>query len=90
MATHAQNIANLRNAVYGEQVRGSMIELFDEDYNMVRNSVSVGTAISSASDPITGYSDGNVYINSNTWQLFRVEGTAWFQKEQSKVNRVRR
>lgn len=80
MATHAQNIANLRNATYGEQVRGSMIELFEEDYNLVKDGVGVGTVISSVSDPTTGFSDGAVYINSNTWQLFKLEGTAWSLK----------
>lgn len=80
MATHAQNIQNLRNAVYGEQVRGSMIELFEEDYNLVKDGVGVGTAISSTSDPTTGFSDGAVYINSSTWELFKLEGTAWSLK----------
>lgn len=80
MATHAQNIANLRNAVYGEQVRGSMIELFEEDYNLVKDGVGVGTVISSASDPITGFSDGAVYINNVSWHLFKLEGTAWSDK----------
>ena len=80
MATHAQNIANLRNATYGEQVRGSMIELFEEDYNLVKDGVGVGTVISSVSDPTTGFSDGAVYINSNTWELFKLEGVAWSLK----------
>ena len=80
MATHAQNIANLRNAVYGEQVRGSMIELFDEDYDLCKNGVLIGTVISSASDPITGYPDGTLYINNSTWHLFKLEATAWSDK----------
>ena len=80
MATHAQNIANLRNAVYGEQVRGSMIELFEEDYNLVKDGVGVGTDISSSSSSTTGYSDGAVYINNSTWHLFKLEGTAWADK----------
>lgn len=80
MATHAQNIQNLRNAVYGEQVRGSMIELFEEDYNLVKDGVAVGTAVSSSSSPTTGFSDGAVYINNSTWHLFKLEGTAWSDK----------
>ena len=80
MATHAQNIQNLRNAIYGEQVRGSMIELFEEDYNLVKDGVGVGTAISSTSDPTTRFSDGAVYINSSTWQLIKLEGKAWTLK----------
>lgn len=80
MATHAQNIENLRTAVYGEQVRGSMIELFEEDYGLVKDGVMIGTDISSASDPITGYHDGCVYINNSTWEVFKLEGTAWSDK----------
>ena len=80
MATHAQNIANLRNAVYGEQVRGSMIELFEEDYNLVKDGVGVGTDVSSSASSTTGYSDGAVYINNSTWHLFKLEGTAWADK----------
>ena len=77
MATHAQNIQNLRDAIYGEQVRGSMIELFEEDYALVKDGVMLGTDISSTSDPITGYVDGAVYINDSTWHIFKLEGTAW-------------
>lgn len=80
MATHAQNIENLRNAIYGEQVRGSMIELFEEDYNLVKDGVGVGTDISSSSSSTAGYSDGAVYINNFTWHLFKLEGTAWSDK----------
>ena len=77
MATHAQNIENLRTATYGEQVRGSMIELFEEDYDLCKNGVWVGTDITSASDPTTGYTDGTLYINSDSWRLFKLEGAAW-------------
>lgn len=80
MATHAQNIENLRNAIYGEQVRGSMIELFEEDYTLVKNGVMVGNDISSESDPITGYTDGCLYINNVIWHLFKLDGTAWSDK----------
>lgn len=77
MASHSTNIEALRTAVYGEQVRGAMIELFEEDYNMVKKGISVGTDITSASSPVTGYVDGNVYINSDTLDIWKTDGTIW-------------
>lgn len=77
MATHSQNIDNLRNAVYGEQVRTSMIQLFEEDYALVKGGIGIGTDVSSASSPLGDYVDGNVYINSTTLDVFKCNGTAW-------------
>ena len=80
MATHSQNIEALRTAVYGEQVRGAMIELFDEDYAMVKKGVGVGTDVTSSSSPVTGYVDGNVYINSETLDIWKTDGSVWDNK----------
>ena len=77
MATHSQNIENLRTAIYGEQVRTSMIQLFEEDYQLVKGGIGIGTDVSSASSPITGYVDGNLYINSDTLDIFKCNGSAW-------------
>lgn len=54
-----------------------MIQLFEEDYALVKGGIAVGTAITSASDPITGYVDGNVYINIDTKDVFKCDGTSW-------------
>ena len=72
MATHAQNIENLRNATYGEEVRGSMIELFEEDYTLVNKGISVGTDVTGGQSSTEGYSDGNVYINSSTLDIYKL------------------
>ena len=80
MATHEQNIENLRSAVYGEQVRGSMIELFEEDYKLVKNGLGVGTDITSPSSSTEGYSDGNVYLNIETQDIWKLENEAWAKK----------
>lgn len=77
MATHEQNIQNLRDAVLGEQVRSSMIELFDEDYGLVKKSVGVGTDISAPTSPTTGYYDGNIYINTSTMDIWQMDGYGW-------------
>lgn len=80
MATHEQNIENLRSAVYGEQVRGSMIELFEEDYKLVKNGLGVGTDVTSPSSSTEGYSDGNVYLNIETQDIWKLENEAWAKK----------
>lgn len=77
MATHAQNIQNLENAVYGEQVRQSMIELFEEDYILVNKGIGIGTDVTSGASSTVGYSDGNVYINSATLDVWKLTGTVW-------------
>lgn len=77
MATHNANIENLRTATLGEQVRGSMIQLFEEDYNLVKRGITIGTDVTSASSATTGYYDGNVYINSSTLDIWKLIGTVW-------------
>lgn len=77
MATHSQNIEALRTAVYGEQVRGAMIELFDEDYSMVKKGIGIGTEITSSSSSVAGYVDGNIYINSETLDIWKTDGSVW-------------
>ena len=77
MATHQANIDNLRTATLGEQVRGSMIQLFEEDYNLVKRGINVGTAVTSASSSTAGYYDGNLYINIATLDVWECNGSVW-------------
>ena len=80
MATHQANIDNLRTATLGEQVRGSMIQLFEEDYNLVKRGINVGTAVTSASSSTAGYYDGNLYINSATLDVWECNGSVWIRQ----------
>lgn len=67
----------MRTAIYGEQVRQSMIQLFEEDYNLVKKGITIGTDVTSASSSTVGYYDGNVYINSNTLDIWKTNGSVW-------------
>lgn len=80
MATHEQNIEALRTAVYGASVRNSMVELFEEDYNLTKNTISIGTSVTGPTSSIVGYTDGNVYVNSSTWDVYQCDGTKWVLK----------
>lgn len=76
--THEQNIQQLLDAVYGEEVRTSLVELFNDDYDLSK--IKFGT-----SNPTgTTFTDGTTYINSSTWDVFRLEGTTW-----SKVGNIK-
>lgn len=77
MASHSTNIENLRSATYGEQVRGSMIELFEEDYALVQKGFCVGTDITGPDSSTEGYYDGNIYLNTDTKDLWRTDGESW-------------
>lgn len=54
-----------------------MIQLFEEDYNLVKKGITIGTDVSSASDSTAGYYDGNVYINSNTLDVWKLINDVW-------------
>lgn len=74
MATHEQNIENLRTAIYGEQVRGSMIELFNESFENAGKMIQIGTTISSTTSSSAGFDIGNIYINDSTWDVWKCVG----------------
>lgn len=54
-----------------------MIELFEEDYTLVKKGVSIGTDVTSASSSTEGYTDGNLYINSDTLDIWLTDGQSW-------------
>lgn len=62
------------SAVYGEDVRGSIhdaIEIINDVSEVV---FSTGTAVTSASSSSTGFYDDSLYLNTNTYELWKCVG----------------
>ena len=39
--------------------------------------LTIGTAVTSASSSVTGFYEDSVYINKTTWDVWKCTGTAW-------------
>lgn len=79
MANISTYLAAILSAVYGEDVRGSIhdaIEIINEVGEVV---FSTGTDITSASSSSTGYFDNSLYLNTNTYELWKCIGTDTWQ-----------
>lgn len=80
MADISQYLQAILDAVYGEQVRGSIhdaIELINDVSEVV---ISAGTAVTSASSSSTGFYENSLYINTSTCDLWKCIGTDSWQK----------
>lgn len=74
MADIAQYLQDILDAVYGEQVRGSIhdaIEIINEASEVC---ISAGTAVTSASSSSTGFFEDSLYLNTNTCDLWKCTG----------------
>ena len=81
MANISTYLQAIMNAVYGEDVRGAIhdaIELINDVGEVV---LTVGTAVTSATSSSTGFYDDSLYINKNTWDLWKCTGTNSWLKE---------
>jgi len=79
MANISTYLAAILSAVYGEDVRGSIhdaIEIINEVGEVV---FSTGTDITSASSSSTGYFDNSLYLNTDTYELWKCIGTDTWQ-----------
>lgn len=75
MADISVYLAQILSAVYGEDVRGSIhdaIEIINDVSEVV---LSTGTAITSASSSSTGYYEDSLYLNTDTYELWKCVGT---------------
>ena len=75
MADISTYLAAILAAVYGEDVRGSIhdaIEIINDVSEVV---LSTGTAVSSASSSSTGYYEDSLYLNTDTFELWKCVGT---------------
>ena len=74
MADISRYLQDILDAVYGEEVRGSIhdaIEIINDVSEVV---LTTGTAVSSASSSSTGFFDGSLYLNTNTYELWKCVG----------------
>ena len=75
MADISQYLQDILDAVYGEEVRGSIhdaIEIINDVSEVV---LTTGTAVTSASSSSTGFFTDSLYLNTNTYELWKCVGT---------------
>lgn len=77
MANISRYLQAIRNAIYGEDVRESIHDAIEIINDVGEKTLTVGTAVTSAGSSISGYYDGSEYINSNTYDVWRCDGTRW-------------
>ena len=77
MADISQELQAIMQAIYGEEVRGSIHDAIEKINDVSEVVLSAGTAVTSESSPTTGYYDGSLYLNKNTSDLWKCTGTAW-------------
>lgn len=74
MADISRYLQDILDAVYGEEVRGSIhdaIEIINDVSEVV---LTTGTAVTSESSSSTGFFDGSLYLNTNTYELWKCVG----------------
>lgn len=81
MADISQYLQAIMTAVYGEDVRGSIhdaIEIINDVGEVV---FSTGTAVSSASSSSTGFYEDSLYLNTNTFELWKCIGNDTWESQ---------
>ena len=76
---------NILHSRYGRDVRQS---IHDGIYQINENAneaidlaqIKFGTSVNSPTDPITGFTEGSVYLNVNTNIMWKLEGGSWTKK----------
>lgn len=75
MADISQYLQDILDAVYGEQVRGSIhdaIEIINDVSEVV---LSTGTAVTGPTSSSTGFYTDSLYLNTSTYELWKCVGT---------------
>lgn len=71
-------LQRIMEAVYGEEVRGSIHDAIDMINKTSEVCISVGTDITGPTSSSEGYYKKSMYLNDNTWDLWQCTGTnAW-------------
>ena len=78
MADISTELQQILDAVYGEQVRGSIYRAIKLINDVSEAVISAGTDITSPTSSSTGYFEDSLYINTDTCDLWKCTGTnAW-------------
>lgn len=78
MADISQYLQDILDAVYGEQVRGSIHDAIDIINQASEVCISAGTAVSSVASSSEGFFENSLYINTDTYDLWKCIGlNAW-------------
>lgn len=75
MADISSYLQAILDAVYGEQVRGSIHDAIKIINEAMEVSIDAGTAVSSSSSSSAGFFEGSLYINTTTYDLWKCVGT---------------
>ena len=75
MADISQYLQAILSAVYGEDVRGSIHDAIKIINDVSEVVLSIGTAVDSASSSSTGFYEDSLYLNSDTYELWKCVGT---------------
>lgn len=81
MADISIYLQKIMSAVYGEDVRGSIhdaIEIINEVGEVV---LTTGTAVTSGSSSSTGFFEDSLYLNTDTFELWKCIGTDTWQSQ---------
>ena len=79
MANIAQYLQDILDAVYGEQVRGSIHDAIDIINQASEVCISAGTAVSTSSSSSSGFFEGSLYVNTDTFILWKCIGANSWQ-----------
>ena len=75
MADISQYLQDILDAVYGEQVRGSIHDAISIINDVSEVILTLGTAVDSPSSSSTGFFTNSLYLNTNSYVLWKCVGT---------------
>ena len=75
MADISAYLQAIMQAVYGEQVRGSIHDAIEIINDVGEKVLSTGTAVIGPSSSSTGFFEDSLYLNTNTMELWKCVGT---------------
>lgn len=74
MADISTELARILSAIYGEDVRGSIHDAIEKINDVAEVVLTTGTDVTGSSSSSTGYYDGSLYLNTDTFELWKCTG----------------